>query len=131
MRLPPTCVRPSVCLGRRQCRRRCEEELNHHIIGAMDGGAGEDKVGGGGDEDNLGGGRGIIRPLCEETKVGEVEGDRDEEELDNHIIGTVGGGTREYEVGDGGDEDTQEEEERLKYYYMLSVKLINAYPPLK
>ncbi|RZR77171.1 hypothetical protein BHM03_00002181 [Ensete ventricosum] len=63
-----------------------------------------------------------------ETKVGEAEGEGTGE-LDHHVIGTVGGGAREDEVGDSGDEDSQEEEERPKDHYVLRVRLVDAHPP--
>ncbi|RWW79846.1 hypothetical protein BHE74_00011838 [Ensete ventricosum] len=34
-----------------------------------------------------------------------------EEKLDHHVVGATGGGVREDEVRDSGDEDAQEEEE--------------------
>ena len=39
-----------------------------------------------------------------EAKGGEVEG-RGEGELDHHVVGAMGGGTREDELGGDGDED--------------------------
>ncbi|RRT44806.1 hypothetical protein B296_00011683 [Ensete ventricosum] len=47
--------------------------------------------------------------------------------MDHHIIGVVGEGTREDEVGDGGDEDAQEVEEGLGYHSMPSVELVDAH----
>ncbi|RRT54788.1 hypothetical protein B296_00048910 [Ensete ventricosum] len=63
-----------------------------------------------------------------ETKVGEAEGEG-KGELDHHVIGTVGGGAREDEVGDSGDEDSQEEEERPKDHYVPRVRLVDTHPP--
>ncbi|RWW15547.1 hypothetical protein GW17_00020602 [Ensete ventricosum] len=43
------------------------------------------------------------------------------------VVGTVGGGAGEDEVGDGGDEDAQEVEEGSGDHCMLSIGLIDAH----
>ena len=45
-----------------------------------------------------------------EAEVGEARG-KNEEELDHHVVGAMGGGIGEDKMGGGGDEDTQQEEE--------------------
>ncbi|RRT76787.1 hypothetical protein B296_00025166 [Ensete ventricosum] len=63
---------------------------------------------------------------CGETEVGEV-GCSGEEELDHHIIGAMGRGAIEVEVGGSGDENTQKEEEGPGDYCMSSIGLVNVY----
>lgn len=64
----------------------------------------------------------------EKAKVGKDEGGCDGE-LDHHIIGAMGEGIEEDEMGGGGDEDTYGEKEGPKVHYILSIKLVDAYPP--
>ncbi|RWV92336.1 hypothetical protein GW17_00045301 [Ensete ventricosum] len=56
-----------------------------------------------------------------EAEVGEVGG-RGEGELDHHVVGTIGGGAGEDEVGGGGDE------EGPKDHYMHSFRFVDAHP---
>ena len=59
---------------------------------------------------------------------GEVEGGG-KGELDHHIVGAIGEGTREDKVGGGGNEGIQEKKEGSRDHYVSSVGLVNAYPP--
>ncbi|RRT83367.1 hypothetical protein B296_00000634 [Ensete ventricosum] len=62
-----------------------------------------------------------------EAEVGEAEG-RGEKELDHHIIGMMGGGVGENEVGGEGDENAQEEEGPGDHD-VPSIGLVYTHPP--
>ncbi|RWV85846.1 hypothetical protein GW17_00052324 [Ensete ventricosum] len=65
----------------------------------------------------------MYRPAIGKTK-GDGEG-----ELDHHIVGSICEGAGEDEVRGSGDEDVQEEEERVGDHCMPTVELIDAHPP--
>lgn len=49
--------------------------------------------------------------------------------MDYYVVGAMGGGVGEDEVGGDVNEDTQEKEKRLEDHYVFSVILVNAHPP--
>ncbi|RRT45749.1 hypothetical protein B296_00045524 [Ensete ventricosum] len=61
-----------------------------------------------------------------EVMVGETGG-KGEGELDHHVVGMTGEGTREDEVGDSRDDDPQEKEERPGDCCVPSVGLVDAH----
>ncbi|RWW69236.1 hypothetical protein BHE74_00023181 [Ensete ventricosum] len=65
----------------------------------------------------------MYRPAIGKTK-GDGEG-----ELDHHVVGSICEGAGEDEVRGSGDEDVQEEEERVGDHCMPTVELIDAHPP--
>ncbi|RZS13582.1 hypothetical protein BHM03_00045186 [Ensete ventricosum] len=64
----------------------------------------------------------------EETIVGETIC-KCEGKLDHHVIATTDGGVGVDEVRGDRDEDAQEKKETPRDHCMLSVRLVNAYPP--
>ncbi|RWW87246.1 hypothetical protein BHE74_00003940 [Ensete ventricosum] len=65
------------------------------------------------------------RPSGDEGGEAEDEG---EGEPDHHVVGMMGEGVEENEVGGDGNENAQEEE-GLGDHYVSSVGLVDAYPP--
>ncbi|RWW50009.1 hypothetical protein BHE74_00043792, partial [Ensete ventricosum] len=69
----------------------------------------------------------IVMNKGREAKLGET-GSRSEGELDQRIIGAIGGDTKDDEVRGGRNEDAQKEEEEPIEQCMSNVRLIDAHP---